>query len=864
MTRGTLRIYLGAAPGVGKTFSMLEEAHRRAERGTDVVMGLIETHGRPKTAQLTEGLEAVPRRTVSHRGAILTELDVEAVLVRAPEVAVIDELAHTNVPGSPHQKRWQDVEQLLEAGIDVLSTVNIQHLESLNDVVARITGVTQRETISDDVVRRADQIELVDMTPEALRRRMTHGNIYAPERVETALANYFRIGNLTALRELALLWLADRVEEALAKYRTDNDITEIWETRERVVVAITGGPESETLIRRAKRIATRSATQDLLAVHVVRGDGLAGAPPDSLERLQQLTESLGGSFHLVLGDDPPAALLDFARGVNATELVIGTSRRPRWARLFVEGVSAAVIADSGPIDVHVVTHTESGGTQGLQLPRFGYGLTRRRRATGSAVALFGLPLLTGLLKIFQDNFALSTVMLLFLMWTVLVALIGGGWPGIVSAVAASGLVNWFFTPPTGTFTIGERNNVIALAVFVLVAVAVAAVVELAARRARIAARSRAEAELLAQLSRHVLRNRRALPELLEQIRDSFGQRSVTLLESTDEGTNIVDFVGDHPVQNANEAESNVAVSDTLELALCGRSLPATDERVLTAFAAQAAVLLERDRLFVQATQARGLIETNKIRTALLAAVGHDLRTPLASAKAAISSLRTADLHLSTLDKEELLATVDESTDRLSDLVDNLLDASRLQTGSVQLALRPVSLDEVVGRALVGLERREEVTIDLSEDLPLVYADAGLLERSVANVIGNAISYGGGAQVTAQVSGESAQLRIIDHGPGIPNADYARIFEPFERAGDRNGNAGIGLGLAVARGFVEAMGGKLEPQPTPGGGLTMTISLPTEAPTSDNMLSEKDIPVSSAAVRVDLLRRGSSDEHKEAP
>ncbi|GAB3947334.1 hypothetical protein GCM10027614_42390 [Micromonospora vulcania] len=327
MSRGELRIYLGAAPGVGKTYAMLEEAQRRAARGTDVVIGFVETHGRQHTAAMLGDLEQVPRRTVSYRGAEFTEMDLDAVLARRPEIAVVDELAHTNVPGSRHDKRWQDVQELLDAGIDVLSTVNVQHLESVNDVVAQITGTTQRETVPDEIVRAAEQVELVDMTPEALRRRMAHGNIYRPDKIDAALGNYFRVGNLTALRELALLWLADKVDEQLDRYRSQQGIAATWEARERVVVALTGGPEGETLIRRAARVAARSKGADLLAVHVARSDGLAGADPAQLARQRVLVESLGGTYHQVLGTDVPAALLDFARGVNATQLVLGASRR---------------------------------------------------------------------------------------------------------------------------------------------------------------------------------------------------------------------------------------------------------------------------------------------------------------------------------------------------------------------------------------------------------------------------------------------------------------------------------------------------------------------------------------------------------
>ena len=338
---------------------MLEEGQRRKSRGTDVVIGYVEPHDRPLTTAMAEGLEAVPRRHLTYRGAEFTEMDLDAVIARRPKVALVDEMAHTNVPGSRHEKRWQDIDALLDAGIDVITTVNIQHLESLNDVVEQITGITQHETIPDAVVRAAEQIELVDMTAEALRRRMAHGNIYKPDKVDAALGNYFRVGNLTALRELALLWLADKVDDQLDRYRRDHDIEGTWEARERVVVALTGGPEGDTLIRRAARIAERARGADLLAVHVVHNEGLSGPDPAHLARQRTLIESIGGTYHQVVGDDIPQALLSFARGVNATQLVLGASRRGRFAQLFSRGIGVTTVAESGPIDVHLVTHEES-------------------------------------------------------------------------------------------------------------------------------------------------------------------------------------------------------------------------------------------------------------------------------------------------------------------------------------------------------------------------------------------------------------------------------------------------------------------------------------------------------------------------
>jgi two-component system sensor histidine kinase KdpD len=646
-TRGMLRVYLGAAPGVGKTYKMLEEGRRRLERGTDVVVGFVETHDRPATAAMLDGLEIVPRKDMTYRGAAFTELDLDAVLARRPEVALVDELAHTNVPGSANAKRWQDIERLLEAGIDVLTTVNVQHLELLNDVVRQITGVPQRETVPDAVVRRAEQIELVDMTPEALRRRMAHGNVYKPEKIDAALGNYFRVGNLTALRELALIWLADKVDEQLDRYRAEHSIDQTWEARERVVVALTGGPEGDTLIRRAARIAARTKGADVMAVHVVRGDGLAGADPADLTRQRLLIESLGGTYHQVLGSDIPAALLDFARGVNATQLVLGASRRGRFAQVLAPGVGVTTTALSGPIDVHLVTH-EAVKQGRLRLGSGGGGLTRRRRVLGFALAGAGLPLLTVGLDLVRADVALPTDILAYLVLAVAVALIGGLYPALLCAVGGFLLLNYFFTPPLYGFTIAERENVLALIAFVFVAIAVSTVVDRAARRAREAARASAEAQTLATLAGSVLHGDNPLDALLERVRESFGLTSVTLLERHSERDRwrIVSAVGDRPCTTPAEGQTEVPVDDDLSLVLRGHPLQAADRRLIEAFAAHAAVALRQQRLGEQAAAARSLAEVDKLRTALLSAVSHDLRTPLASAKAAVGSLRSPDVEFS--------------------------------------------------------------------------------------------------------------------------------------------------------------------------------------------------------------------------
>ncbi|MET8957026.1 sensor histidine kinase KdpD [Streptomyces sp. NPDC004393] len=830
MARGKLRIYLGAAPGVGKTYAMLSEAHRRIERGTDCVVAFVEHHHRPRTEVMLHGLEQVPRKEIEYRGSTFTEMDVDAVLARRPQVALVDELPHTNIPGSRNTKRWQDVEELLAAGIDVISTVNIQHLESLGDVVESITGIRQQETVPDEVVRRADQIELVDMSPQALRRRMAHGNIYKSDKVDAALANYFRPGNLTALRELALLWVADRVDEYLNEYRSEHRVSTIWGSRERIVVGLTGGPEGRTLIRRAVRLAEKGAGGEVLAIYISRSDGLTGASPKELAVQRTLVEDLGGTFHHVVGDDVPAALLDFARGVNATQIVLGVSRRRSWQYVFGPGVGSTVARESGPdLDVHLITHGEVGKGRGLPVAR-GARLGRSRRIWGWVAGVLGPALLTWLLTSLTPDVGLANDMLLFLALTVAAALLGGLFPALASAVVGSLLLNWYFTPPVHTLTIADPKNIVAIAIFVGVAVSVASVVDLAARRTQQAARLRAESEILSFLAGNVLRGETTLEALLERVRETFGMESVALLERTGETApwTCAGSVGPEPAGVPEDADVDVPVGDHMALSLRGRVLPASDRRVLAAFAAQAAVVLDRQRLQHEADQAKELAEGNRIRTALLAAVSHDLRTPLAGIKASVTSLRSDDVEWSEEDRAELLAAIEEGADRLDHLVGNLLDMSRLQTGTVTPIIRETDLDEVVPMALGGVPE-DSVELDIPETLPMVYVDRGLLERAVANVVENAVKYsppGESVLVSASALADRVEVRVIDRGPGVPDEAKDQIFEPFQRYGDSPRGVGVGLGLAVARGFAEAVGGTLHAEDTPGGGLTMVLTVPT--------------------------------------
>jgi two-component system sensor histidine kinase KdpD len=830
--RGDLRIYLGAAPGVGKTYAMLGEAHRRLERGTDLVAALIETHGRRKVAELAEGIETIPPRYIDYRGTRFPEIDVPAVLARHPQVVLVDELAHTNTPGSKNQKRWQDVEELLDAGITVISTVNIQHLESLNDVVAQITGIVQQETVPDSIVRQAEQIELIDITPEALRRRLSHGNVYAPEKIDAALSNYFRSGNLTALRELALLWLADQVDAALAKYRADKRITDTWEARERVVVAVTGGPESETLVRRASRIAAKSSAE-LMVVHVLRGDGLSGTSTPRISKVRELAISLDASMHIVAGDDVPTALLDFAREMNATQLVIGTSRRSRWERIVDEGIGARVVQLSGKIDVHIVTHEEA--KRGFRAAPIS---PRERRAASWLAALVVPSAICAIAVTWLDQFLnTSGESALFFVGVLAVALLGGVAPAVLSAVLSSLLLNYYLIAPRHTFTIAEPDSAVTEIVLLVVAIATAVLVDGAAKRAREAGRASQEAELLTLFAGSVLRGA-DLETLLERVRETYSQRAVSMLrEQTSDGqiqANIVACVGKDPCVTVDSADTAIEVGDDeFWMLMAGRKLAARDRRVLSAVAKQAAGLVRQRELIQEASRAEAIGRADELRRSLLSAVSHDLRTPLAAAKVAVSSLRTEDVDFSPEDTAELLATIEESIDQLTALVGNLLDSSRLAAGVIRPALRRVYLEETVQRALVSIGKGatgfmrpglDRVKVDVGGTV--VLADAGLLERVLANLIDNALRYAPNCvvRVNAGRVGDRVLINVIDEGPGIPRGSEGHLFEGFQRLGDHDNTSGVGLGLSVARGFVEAMGGSIQASDTPGGGLTMVVDL----------------------------------------
>lgn len=831
MTRGRLRIYLGAAPGVGKTYAMLEEGQRLRSQGSDVVVGLVEPHGRRPTAAMAEGIESVARHTLIHRDAEFTEMDLDAVLERDPRVALVDELAHTNVPGSRNAKRWQDVEELLDAGIDVVSTLNVQHLESLNDVVEQITGITQRETLPDEVARRADQIELVDLPPEVVRRRIQHGDIYPSDRIEAALSHYFRVGNLTALRELALLWLADRVEEGLQRYRAQHGISAAWETRERILVGLTGGPEGETLIRRAARICARTPGSDLLALHVVPSDGLAKADPTALHDQRTLVESLGGSYHQTTGEDVPPALLQFARAENVTQIVLGASRRTRLSSLLRAGVGRRTIDRSGPIDVHIVTHEHAAGPAAIRvLPHPSRGIGRRRYWSALVGAALLLPAVTLVLASLRGTLDLSTDLVVYLLVIVVAALVGGVYPALIAAVAAGLLADYYFATPLHSFDVTRTGEIVALVVFIVTAALVGTAAGSAARRAHQAMRATTESASLSRLATAMMRGQ-DLPGLLEQVRENFGLSAVSLLERDPQRTAeprwyVVASAGERPPERPYEADVESPIDDDLTLAARGHGLSTDDQSVLNACAAQLGMAHTQGRLARHAAATDTFAQTERTRASLLLTAGRDLRAPLHAAEGDLARLLDLPRQPPTGEQVHRLAkTAYASVRRAIRLIAGLEEVSRLQAGALALNLRPVDVAEVLTAALddLGPGGRAAV-LSLPDHMPDAIADASSLTRVLTALTADALRHsppGRPPILAAEALTDRLRISITD------GAAEEGSHEPA-RTTPRNGaGRAQSLALRLSREITEAMGGALETA-ADGPAFSVTVTVPASA------------------------------------
>lgn len=873
--KGRLKVFFGAAPGVGKTYEMLSAARARRAEGVDVVSGIVETHGRKETEALLAGLETISRRTVEYKGRLLTEMDLDALLARRPAIALVDELAHTNAPGSRHPKRYLDVLELLDAGIDVYTTLNIQHIESLNDIVAQITRIRVRETVPDSIIDRADEIELVDITSEELIERLHAGKVYVPETAQRAIRHYFSPGNLTALRELALRRTAQRVDEQLLSHMQAHAIRGPWAAGARILVCISDDPRALGLVRHARRLADHlHAPWTALYVETSRHHRLTDADRDRISTCLRLADQLGGEARANPGADVAAEVLAYARANNITHIVVGKSNRSRWFELIHGSVVQDLVRGAGEISVLVMS-----GVEEEPVPE---GATPMRKA---AASLDPIPYVTataiisaavGIGVLLKQFLHVTSVALVLLSAVVLVSARQGLWPSILASGLAFLAFNYFFIEPLYTFTIAAPENFVALFFFLISAIFVSnlagrtrAEVFIARRRARITGELYSFSQKLARIVE--------LDDLMwaitHQIASMLRVHVVLLLP---DGDRVVVRAGFPPEDRLEDADLAAAKwswehdqaagrgADTLPggkwlflplrtargaIGVIGidRDEPGPlfspeERRLLDALLDQAAVAIERISLAERADQAQVVAQTERLRSALLSSISHDLRTPLASILGAATSLRTFGGSYDLASRDDLVRTIEEEAERLDRFVSNLLDVTRLEGGRLDIRKELNDAEEIIGGALQRAGKvlaGHRIEADLAPDLPMLELDGVLLEQAIFNLLDNAAKYappGSAVCVRARRADDQTVIDVIDEGPGIPLDDLERIFDKFYRipTADRQ-RAGTGLGLAISRGFIEAMGGRLvASNRTDRSGAVFTITFPSP----DDGTSEK--------------------------
>ncbi len=871
---GRLKIFLGAAPGVGKTYEMLTSARQRRREGIDVVVGVVETHGRAETQALLDGLEVIPRRRMDYKGRVVEEMDLDAVLARRPQLVLVDELAHTNGPESRHPKRFLDVEEILATGIDVYSTLNIQHVESLNTVVAQITRIRVRETVPDSVLDRADDIEAIDLAPDDLIRRLQEGKVYLPKQAERALKNFFSPGNLTALRELTLRRTAQRVDEQLLTHMQAHAIRGPWAAGERVLVCISEDPRAAALVRFSKRVADRlHAPWTAITIETGRSLSLTEAQRDRIAETLRLAERLGAETFTMPSAERHIAddIVAYARENNFTQIVVGKTKRSRWFELLHGSVVRDLVVRAGNISVHVIAgealaEPDESGPRPAP-PRERIALSPYAAALGMVAAALGVS------EAIEPNFGLNNVDLVFLTAIVGVAVTFGLYPSLLAVVAATLAYNFFFLPPLYTFTIADPTNVAALFFFTLVAILVSNLAARTRAQAKVAQARARVTEALYSFARK-LGGCVSIDDVLwataYQMASMLGLNVVLLMPDAGRLEVKAGYPPEDMLDSADLAAAQWAWAnnrpagrgaDTLPGAKrlflpmrtgrgpvavvgldsdkTGTLLAPEQRRLLDALSDQSALAIERVGLAEDVDRARLLAETDRLRSSLLTSISHDLKTPLASILGAASTLRDLSAALDESGKNELLGTIVEESERLNRFIANLLDMTKLESGAVMPNLAAYDLDELVGATL---RRAAKIlahhTIDLRQpdDLPPLRLDAVLFEQALFNLLDNAAKHAperSTISIQSWRDGDSVSLQVLDEGEGLPSADVERIFEKFYRArkGDRV-RAGTGLGLAIARGFVESMGGSVVAgNRSDRRGAVFTIRLPVPATTA---------------------------------
>jgi two-component system sensor histidine kinase KdpD len=863
--RGRLKIFFGAAPGVGKTYAMLEAAQERRREGVDVVVGVVETHGRRETQRLVEGLEVLPRKKLEYRDRTFEEMDLDAVLARHPKIVLVDELAHTNIPGGRHLKRYQDVEDILAAGIDVYSTLNIQHVESLNDVVERITGVKVRETVPDSVFAGADEIELVDLPPDDLIKRLAEGKVYVPETARVAIQRFFSLGNLTALREMALRHAAERVDAQMLDYMRAHAIAGPWPARERILVCVGADSVAPRLVRAAKRMAERRSVS-WVAVHVesYRDTALSEQDKNRIAQALRLAQQLGGEAVIRPGEDVAAELLAYAREYNCTQLVVGRPKRGLWPRLKRGGsVADRIVAKAGAFEVLLL----SG--EGAEAPTEALPTAAPSKPPdwlGYAVAGVGVAAATGFGFLIYRWLPLPNISVGFLIAVLLVAMKFGRGPAIFASIAGFLAYDFFFTEPRFSFSVKEPGHFLTIVFYLAAAFIVSNLTSRASRQVEATKLSARRTANLYEFSRKIavaMTQEEVLWAVVHHVAATIRGRSLILLPR--EGRLAI-AAGYPPEDKIGDKDSGAADwawtkgkpagrgSDTLPTAdwlflplktargpvgVMGVQMPGQevltpeDSRLLGTLADQAAVAIERTAMAADIEKARLTTETERLRSALLSSLSHDLRTPLVSVLGAATSLINYEDTLSPKGRHELAQTIQDEAERLNRFVQNLLDMTRLGSGALKPKTDWADLRDIVHAAVQRSERllrRHKVRIDIDESVPLIRVDSILMEQVFLNLIDNARKYAPpDTSITIWARGRDGQavIEVCDQGPGIPEADRTRVFDMFYRAEAADATtAGTGLGLSICRGIVEAHGGTIKAEAgVHGAGTCIVIVLP---------------------------------------
>jgi len=894
-TRGKLKILLGYAAGVGKTYAMLEAAHQRQREGVDVVVGFAETHHRADTDALLAGLEVIPRRRVEYRGTVLEEMDVDAVLARRPQLALVDEFAHTNAPGSRHPKRYQDVEELLAAGIDIYTTLNIQHLESLNDIVAQITGVTVRETIPDRVLDEADEIEVVDLPPGELARRLREGKVYVPEQAARAVQRFFRQGNLTALREIALRRAAERVDDQMLAYMQARAIPGPWPAHERLLVLVSPSGLSERLVRTARRLADELDSEwSALYVEAPGHAALSAERREQVARVLRLAEDLGAKVVTLPGTSVAEAALAYARQHNITKIIAGRPLRPRW-REFVHGsVADQLLRRSGAIDVYLIGSEEEAAPAARPAAWRLPGPIRRYLQSTLLVAAATLvgfsldPALSlekwNLLRFFLETGLRPTaplrdpvieqtnLVMLYLVAVVVSALNWGRGPAILASILSVVAFDFLFVAPYLTFAVSDTQYVLTFIGLLVVGLVMSTLASRAGEQAEAAQRRESETAELYDLSRD-LAAAVGIPEILRTIvrhvEQSLNSDVVVLLPADESPSRLAVSTSSGDLK-LDEHEMAVAdwvyrhgepagqQTDTLPAArlrylplktargvvgvlgvggpsLSEHRMTPEERRTLEVIASQGSLAIERTQLSEAARQAEVLQATERLQTALLSSISHDLRTPLVSVTGALSGLREDAGQLDETNRANLIENAHAEAVRLNRLVGNLLDMTRLEAGALRLSREPCDVQDVIGAALSQMEetlRDRRVVLDVPEDLPLVPMDFVTIVQVLVNLLDNADKYSSAdtpIDVRARAAGAFLEIEVSDRGLGIPKEDLTRVFDKFYRVQRPESIGGTGLGLSICKGIVEAHGGFIAAENRPGGGTTITVALPLKEP-----------------------------------